>query len=298
MKEKRQDQWGPGSLRYCGWKETVNPMKVSSSSPTNAVPPWASGRLKMGPMGLVSTRGAAEPEFLRRLSRRSLLNCSLLGPTPAAPISPILGSVLETSSDRDCSQPPALTIPSWSPCLFSLHFTSTDPRPVLTPRLPWKAITGRTCGQSTDLSQEQQKRRPQEPASGAQGGGTCLAGFTWRVGGARAEDAALHPQVPSPRSPAETRPPEKQGIERMGPVPAVPVADDTLAALAALRRWAWAVGGWSGQPGWSRAGASHLEAPGVPPWLRGSGAGRARATDLGHYHLGCAGLGWHTLAPR
>lgn len=66
----------------------------------------------MGPMGLVSTRGAAGPEFLRRLSRRSLFNRSLLGPTPAAPVSPILGSVLEASSDRDCSQPLALTVPS------------------------------------------------------------------------------------------------------------------------------------------------------------------------------------------
>ena len=67
-------------------------------------------------------------------------------------------------------------------------------------------------------------------------GGLAQRASLEEMGRPEPEDAAIHPQIPSPESPAEARPPERQRIERTGPEPAVPVADDTLAAPAALRR--------------------------------------------------------------
>lgn len=136
----------------------------------------------MGPTGLISTPGAAGPEFLRRLRRHSLFNRSLLGPQPSS-LSPHLGF-----NSRNFLRP-------WLPSASRPDGTFLEPMSVLpalhlhTPQARAYPSVALESNHWPNLEGEHRLEQvKQRPGSGVGcpgwgwGGGTCLAGFTWRGG--------------------------------------------------------------------------------------------------------------------
>lgn len=140
----------------------------------------------MGPTGLISTPGAAGPEFLRRLRRHSLFNRSLLGPQPSSPSSHLgfnsrnfLRPWLPSASRPDGTFLEPMSV------LPALHLHTPQARAYPSVALEsnhWPNLEGEHRLELRAGETASRIRRRVPGVGVGWGGGTCLAGFTWRGG--------------------------------------------------------------------------------------------------------------------